>query len=84
MTNKDKGKIDLDGSFDISGPAATVNIDLNRIDVNTAEPYFSDFLKISISKGYLNTKGTVVLIPVKNRITSYNVCYTKLLRCTAS
>ena len=67
MTNKNKGKIDLDGTFDISGPAATVNIDLNRIDVNTAEPYFTDFLKISISKGYLNTKGTVVVTPAKKK-----------------
>ncbi|MGD9687779.1 MAG: DUF748 domain-containing protein, partial [Desulfobacter sp.] len=67
MTNKDKGQINLDGSFDISGPAATVNIDFNRIDVNTAEPYFTDFLKISISEGYLNTKGTVVVTPGKKK-----------------
>ena len=67
MTNKDKGNINLDGSFDISGPAATVNIDFNRIDVNTAEPYFTDFLKISISEGYLNTKGTVVVTPAKKK-----------------
>ncbi len=67
MTNKNKGKINLDGSFDISGPSATVNVDINRIDVNTAEPYFTDFLKISISKGYLNTKGAVALIPVKDK-----------------
>ncbi|HAR33352.1 MAG TPA: hypothetical protein DCR95_04475 [Desulfobacter sp.] len=67
MTNKDKGEINLDGSFDISGPAATVNIDFNRIDVNTAEPYFTDFLKISISEGYLNTRGTVVVTPAKKK-----------------
>ncbi|WP_020587516.1 DUF748 domain-containing protein [Desulfobacter curvatus] len=67
MTNKNEGEINLDGSFDISGPAATVNIDLNRIDVNTAEPYFTDFLKISISKGYLDTKGTVVMTPAKKK-----------------
>jgi len=67
MTNKNKGKINLDGTFDVSGPAATVNIDLNRINVNTAEPYFTDFLKISIPKGYLNTKGTVVVTPAKKK-----------------
>lgn len=75
MTNKNKGKIDLDGTFDISGPAATVNIDLNRIDVNTAEPYFTDFLKISISKGSLNTKGTVVVIPAKKKNDPPNITY---------
>lgn len=75
MTNGNKGKIDLDGTFDISGPGATVNIDLNRIDVNTAEPYFTDFLKISISKGYLNTKGTVVVIPAKKKSDAPNITY---------
>jgi hypothetical protein len=75
MTNGNKGKIDLDGVFDISGPGATVNIDLNRIDVNTAEPYFTDFLKISISKGYLNTKGTVVVIPAKKKSDAPNITY---------
>lgn len=75
MTNKNKGKIDLDGTFDISGPAATVNIDLNRIDVNTAEPYFTDFLKISISEGYLNTKGTVVVVPAKKKSDPPNITY---------
>ena len=75
MTNKDKGKIDLGGSFDISGPRATVNIDLNRIDVNTAEPYFTDFLKISIPKGYLNTKGTVVVTPAKKKNKAPKITY---------
>ena len=67
MTNKNRGKINLDGSFDISGPSATVNIDLNRIDVNTAEPYFTDFLKVSIPRGYLNTKGTVAVTPARKK-----------------
>ncbi len=75
MTNKNKGEINLDGSFDISGPAATVNIDFNRIDVNTAEPYFTDFLKISISKGYLNTKGTVVMTPAQKKSDPPNITY---------
>ena len=75
MTNKNKGKINLDGDFDISGPSATVNIDLNRIDVNTAEPYFTDFLKISIAKGYLNTKGTVAVIPGKTTDASPTITY---------
>jgi len=75
MTNKNKGKINLDGSFDMSGPAATVNIDLNRIDVNTAEPYFTDFLKISISKGYLDTKGTVIVTPAQNKNDPPNITY---------
>ena len=75
MTNKNNGKISLDGDFDISGPSATVNIDLNRIDVNTAEPYFTDFLKISIAKGYLNTKGTVAVIPGKTADESPTITY---------
>ncbi len=75
MTNKNEGKINLYGSFDISGPKATVNVDLNRIDVNTAEPYFTDFLKISISKGYLNTKGTVVVTPAKKKSEPPKVTY---------
>jgi|GEM_PF-1129033 len=75
MTNKNKGKINLDGTFDISGPAATVNIDFNRISVNTAEPYFTDFLKISISSGYLNTKGTVIVTPAKKKSDSPNITY---------
>ncbi|NWH05540.1 DUF748 domain-containing protein [Desulfobacter latus] len=75
MTNGNKGKIDLDGTFDISGPGATVNIDANRIDVNTAEPYFTDFLKISISEGYLNTKGTVVVIPAEKKSDPPNITY---------
>nr|WP_319490850.1 DUF748 domain-containing protein [uncultured Desulfobacter sp.] len=76
MTNKNKGAINLDGSFDIAGPGATVNIDLNRIDVNTAEPYFTDFLKISIAKGYLNTKGTVVVTPGKKKSDPPTITYT--------
>jgi hypothetical protein len=76
MTNKNEGKISLDGSFDILGPGATVNIDLNRIDVNTAEPYFTDFLKISIAKGYLNTKGTVVVMPGKKKSDPPKITYT--------
>nr|WP_321400332.1 DUF748 domain-containing protein [uncultured Desulfobacter sp.] len=76
MTNKNKGAINLDGSFDIAGPGATVNIDLNRIDVNTAEPYFTDFLKISIAKGYLNTKGTVVVTPGKKKRDLPTITYT--------
>ncbi|MGD9825676.1 DUF748 domain-containing protein [Desulfobacter sp.] len=75
MTNKNKGKINLDGSFDISEPGATVNIDLNRIDVNTAEPYFTDFLNISISKGYLNTKGTVVVTPAQKKSDPLKITY---------
>nr|WP_320013359.1 DUF748 domain-containing protein [uncultured Desulfobacter sp.] len=75
MTNKNNGEIDLDGTFDISEPAATVNIDLNRIDLNTAEPYFTDFLKISISKGTLNTKGTVVVVPAKKKSDPPNITY---------
>jgi len=75
MTNKNNGRIDLDGTFDISEPAATVNIDLNRIDVNTAEPYFTDFLKISISKGTLDTKGTVVVTPAKKKSDPPNITY---------
>ena len=76
MTNKNKGAINLDGTFDISGPGATVNIDLNRIDVNTAEPYFTDFLKISIAKGYLDTKGTVVVTPGKKKSDLPTITYT--------
>ncbi len=75
MTNKDEGEINLDGSFDISGPAAIVNININRIDVNTAEPYFTDFLKISISKGYLNTKGTVVVTPAQKKSDPLKITY---------
>lgn len=75
MTNKNEGQISLDGSFDISGPGATVNIDLNRIDMNTAEPYFTDFLKISISKGYLNAKGTLVVTPAKKKSDSPKITY---------
>ncbi|MCG8548881.1 MAG: DUF748 domain-containing protein, partial [Desulfobacterales bacterium] len=75
MTNKGKGEINLDGFFDISGPAATVNIDVSRIDVNTAEPYFTDLLNISISKGYLNTKGVVIVTPAKKRSNPPNVTY---------
>ena len=75
MTNKNNGKIDLDGTFDISGPGATVNINLNRIDVNTAEPYFTDFLKISIAKGTLNTKGKVVVTPAEKKNNPPNITY---------
>jgi len=76
MTNKNKGAIKLDGRFDISGPGATVNVNLNRIDVNTAEPYFTDFLKISIAKGYLNTQGTVVVAPGKSKSDPPKITYT--------
>nr|WP_319392734.1 DUF748 domain-containing protein [uncultured Desulfobacter sp.] len=76
MINKNAGEINLDGNFDISGPGATVNIDLNRIDVNTSEPYFTDFLNISIAKGYLNTKGTVVMTPGKKKNDPPTIRYT--------
>jgi len=75
MSTRNKGEINLGGSFNISEPGAIVNMDLRRIDLGVAEPYFTDFLKISISRGSLNAKGTVAVTPGKNKNKAPNITY---------
>ncbi|MEH0022301.1 MAG: DUF748 domain-containing protein [Desulfobacter sp.] len=61
MAWQQEGKIDLDGSFTLSGPGGTLDLSLEAVDLKSFQPYFTDHLNILVSRGSIQSKGRIVL-----------------------
>ncbi len=61
MTWNKKGKIKAKGDFILPELKSNLNLDLTQIDIKPLEPYFTEAIKISITSGFINTKGKVSL-----------------------
>ncbi|HCY87488.1 MAG TPA: hypothetical protein DHV36_20305 [Desulfobacteraceae bacterium] len=61
MTLKSGGKVMLDGTTDIPGAKANIAVRFNKVNFTTLQPYFSDYLNLTIGSGHIQAKGDVAL-----------------------
>lgn len=54
-----EGRINIKGDVTPSVLKAGLDIDLEKIDIKSLQPYFSDFVRILVTDGSINTKGRV-------------------------
>lgn len=59
MIWQQEGSIKLNGEITASKPSAKLNLDINRIDVKSFQPYLTDYLNVLISNGYIETHGQI-------------------------
>ena len=57
MQWQDKGKISIKGEFNIAEPAGIFDLSLDDIDIRSFQPYFTNYLKLIISRGSIQSKG---------------------------
>jgi len=57
MNWNEDGQISIKGSVIPSTLNAGLDIDLKKIDIKSLQPYFSDFIRILVTDGSINTKG---------------------------
>ncbi|MBU3952283.1 MAG: DUF748 domain-containing protein, partial [Proteobacteria bacterium] len=55
------GKIEIKGSLLPSPFSADLNLLLDKIDINSFQPYFADQVNIAITKGFFQAQGRIVL-----------------------
>ncbi|MFA5903267.1 MAG: DUF748 domain-containing protein, partial [Desulfobacula sp.] len=55
------GKIEISGDANPLNLNAGLDISLEKIDIKTLQPYFSDSVKILVSDGDINTKGKLLV-----------------------
>ncbi len=55
------GKIEISGDANPLNLNAVLNINLEKIDIKTLQPYFSDSVKILVSEGNINSKGKLLV-----------------------
>ena len=63
---QDKGKINIGGPVLVSVPSATFDLDVSHIDVESLQPYFTNYLNINISKGQISSKGQLAVTIEEN------------------
>ncbi len=59
MTWGKNGKIEISGDVNPLGQTAGLDINLEKIDIQTLQPYFGDAVKILVTDGNINLKGTL-------------------------
>lgn len=57
----DKGDIDIHGKFDPANLSGTLDLALDRLDIQSVQPYFTDSVRILVTKGWFNTNGKLKL-----------------------
>jgi hypothetical protein len=57
MTWGKNGKIEISGDVNPLGQTAGLDINLEKIDIQTLQPYFGDAVKILVTDGNINLKG---------------------------
>lgn len=57
MTWGKNGKIEISGDANPLGQTASLDINLEKIDIQTFQPYFGDAVKILVTDGNINLKG---------------------------
>ena len=55
------GKIEIFGDVNPLNLEAALNINLEKIDIKTFQPYFSDTVKILVTEGNINSKGKLLV-----------------------
>ncbi len=55
------GKIEISGDANPLNLNAGLNVKLDKIDIKTLQPYFSDAVKILVSEGNINAKGKLLV-----------------------
>ncbi len=61
MRWQDKGRISINGGFSVADPGAVLDLSLDAIDVKSFQPYFTDYLKLKISQGHIQSKGQLTV-----------------------
>ena len=61
MTWGKNGKIEISGDMNSLGQTAGLDVLLEKIDIQTLQPYFSDAVKILVTDGNINLKGKLLM-----------------------
>ncbi|OGR20796.1 MAG: hypothetical protein A3J85_02480 [Desulfobacula sp. RIFOXYA12_FULL_46_16] len=61
MTWGKNGKIEISGDVNPLGQTAGLDINLEKIDIQTLQPYFGDAVKILVTDGNINLKGKLLM-----------------------
>lgn len=65
-----KGELAVDGTLKPMLPQGELRLDVRDIELLPMQPYFSEFLNITVTRGQIAAKGTVSLNPAKEGVSA--------------